>query len=307
MDIETAIREILSKDFRETLSTQVVIPETGSNKITEVRLANDKYFRVSSDPRRVPACYREKFALKKIEQEAPDLPVPRILSSGRINGYTYNVLSKLEGEPAPIAKPDSYDFGRQLAEFYIRLHQIVAYGCGYPDLDGSMFNGSWKEFVHQRIIESYRKAKNSLGARIRRKIMHLFECTPLDNRPIRLLHHDPNPRNYLVKNGILSGVVDWETSIGGDPESDYAFLLDRNSEAFQEGVLDIIRSTGQVNGYFTERSLLYAATDRLCQLDRFSEDSPLRQKLLGEIEEVLKPVRPGLKHQIFPLRYLEYD
>ncbi|GAB4331927.1 MAG: phosphotransferase family protein [Dehalococcoidia bacterium] len=50
----------------------------------------------------------------------------------------------------------------------------------------------------------------------------LLANEPTDARHA-LLHGDPNPGNYLLRDGRVAGVVDWELAAIGDPRSDLGF------------------------------------------------------------------------------------
>jgi aminoglycoside phosphotransferase (APT) family kinase protein len=88
---------------------------------------------------------------------------------------------------------------------------------------------------------------------LREGINWLVENRPLEPERLSICHNDFHPSNILVKDGIITGVLDWGQFIVGDPAMDVAFtswvtsiplkvIADFNTEHITEMYLDSYRA-----------------------------------------------------------------
>jgi aminoglycoside phosphotransferase (APT) family kinase protein len=153
----------------------------------------------------------------------PDLPLPiprpvRAGSPGQGYPWRWSIVPWLPGEDAEATPPRDLDRAAEaLGAFLVALHRPSP-----PDAPANPFRGvplrNRSEVFHaglQRLGTSVDHAE--LGGRW----ADLVE-TPDWPGPAVWLHGDTHPRNLLVDEGVLSGVVDFGDLTGGDPASDLA-------------------------------------------------------------------------------------
>lgn len=142
-------------------------------------------------------------------------PVPTVLESGKINEYTYIVLSKIEGEKlSDIFKEDLkadqnkylYLYGKALAQ----IHKL--------DID-------WKT-AKMRPINDYPKTDcySDLNDWELEVIDYLKETKPMINYNT-FIHGDFHYGNILWDNYEITGILDWEYAGKGFKEQDIAWAL----------------------------------------------------------------------------------
>jgi len=169
--------------------------------------------------------------------------VPRIHASGLFAAsgeeYYYLILDYINGDElwdsARQLTPDQQSHvGREAAHFLSDLHAIAGdrYDIGHYVPTIGMFEGSWLQ-GHRQYAESLRAALTRLDLEpatteaVAAALAHIqangdaleYQVGP------RLLHNDFHPRNIIVQNGRLAGVIDWECSQFGEPDFDLAHLV----------------------------------------------------------------------------------
>ncbi len=186
--------------------------------------------------------------LHRILRERTDVPVARIDmfdESREVIPRDFLLMQRLPGEPvsgAVRSDPDRvlYQVGKALAQ----VHAITDTRYGYLGAHRPMqpqstwvaaFDIMWNKMIDDIVACGYYSsaqadALRSLFARHR----HLFDRTVAS----RLLHMDVWAQNILVDHtGSLSGLLDWDRALWGDPEIEYAVLdyCGISTPAFWEG------------------------------------------------------------------------
>jgi len=164
-------------------------------------------------------------------------PVPTVLESGKINEYTYIVLSKIEGEKlSDIFKEDLnadkdkylYLYGQALA----KVHKL--------DID-------WKR-AKIRDINDYPNTEfyKNLDDWELNVINYLKDTKPVINYDT-FIHGDFHYGNILWNNYEITGILDWEYSGKGFKEQDIAWaLILRPGQKFMDNFNDLEKF---LNGY----------------------------------------------------------
>ena len=152
---------------------------------------------------------------------APRLPLPtptplRVGAPGRGYPFGWSVVRWLEGEPSDLAPPDA-DQGEVLAGFLAALHQPAPADAPHNPYRGSVPLASRAETFEQRCAEA-RAMHGPLSPALRQRYEEGC-ATPVD-APRSWFHGDLHGRNVLVKDGRLSGVIDWGDMAAGDPACD---------------------------------------------------------------------------------------
>jgi aminoglycoside phosphotransferase (APT) family kinase protein len=181
----------------------------------------------------------EQERLRRIEH----LPfVPRIVfcdSAGSQDKTFYEVLDMLPGidfidAVSGMTTQQQALLGQAVAAFLDELHSISGptYDIGHYIPIVAHFSGSWREGHHEywkyleqgidqvevggdgrRVIDESFQRLRSLG-----------DALVAQSGP-SLLHNDFHPKNILVDNGALSGVIDWECSQFGEPDFELCHLI----------------------------------------------------------------------------------
>ncbi len=120
--------------------------------------------------------------------------------------------------------------------------------------------------------------KTNLITRKIRNIWHKALKAPVDVRD-KWLHGDLHPRNILVKNGAIAGIIDWGDITSGDIATDLASIWMLFSE--QNIRQQAIAEYGNVSEATRLRSLGWAILFSVVLIDTGLVDNP-RHKAIGE-------------------------
>ena len=195
-----------------------------------------------------------------------DIPVPRILKSGR----NYIVMKEIKGKTLAKAKYDKKKIAAQLGTIIAKIHSRTYSKFG--DLSGRGVGKSqeinagpfekWKE-MHRAIVKNRLKYfKNTKFEHLIKPIQKYFrqnehlidyKITP------RLLHIDLNKKNILVKNSRIVGILDAEGGFIGHNEEDLM-----RTELAQFGDVFVRKSKC--------RDLFFQAYKKLIPLDKGYEE-----------------------------------
>jgi aminoglycoside phosphotransferase (APT) family kinase protein len=165
---------------------------------------------------------------------------PKIHSTGTLisygKEYEYLVADYMEGSELfsalkELTEEQSLLMGKDIACFLMNLHSVTdaSYDIGHYIPTISRYKGSWKEGHHEYI----KMLRNSLSAEHTGEniitsafdyINENIDCLEYQVGA-KLLHNDFHPRNIIVKDGRLVGVIDWECSQYGEADFELAHLF----------------------------------------------------------------------------------
>jgi aminoglycoside phosphotransferase (APT) family kinase protein len=205
------------------------------------------------------------------------LPVPAPVRVGRPGeGYPWHwsILPWLHGTPADEAEPDdaaALDLGRFLRSLHVTAP---------PDAPANPFRGVPLQARAAAVQERMQRlsAKTALpGAQVMRLWQEAL-AAPLDAAPT-WLHGDLHPRNVLMENGRISGVIDWSDMTSGDPATDLAAIWMLFSEPrARAAALD---AYGGISDVTLRRAQGWAVLFGVLLLDTGLADNP-RNAAIGE-------------------------
>lgn len=166
--------------------------------------------------------------------------------------YYWSVLPWLEGETADLAEPD----GKQAKQFgaFLRSLHTPNPNISSDDAPSNPFRGiPLRERSRQTLSVLQQLETNTpfITPSIK-QIWHDAVNAPIATEK-RWLHGDLHPRNILVKDGIISGIIDWGDITSGDVATDLAavWMLFSESKAqtlafshYGASELEIVRSKG---------------------------------------------------------------
>lgn len=167
--------------------------------------------------------------LIKVEQRwlgelAPRLPIPipavvRLGQPGCGFPWVWSLIPWMAGEAVGMGRPDEGE-GFALAQFLMALHTPAPYDAPISDCRG----GPLSTRVDLVTFRAGRLAADFdwIGA----DILPIWEAALAapNDAPPTWLHGDLHPRNVLMQDGKLSGVIDWGDMCVGDPATDLAAL-----------------------------------------------------------------------------------
>lgn len=205
------------------------------------RLGADMSVRLPSATAYASAVEKEHRWLPVLAPRLP-LPIPAPLAKGRPGaGYPdpWSVYRWLDGEPASVDGIDDLTgFATSLAAFLAALREVDPTGGPTPGQHNWYRGGSLRTYDGQT-----RRAIDALDGDIPGDSATAIWQSALraswDGRPV-WFHGDVAPGNLLVKDGVLTAVIDFGTSGVGDPSCDvviaWTMLSGESREAFRAGL-----------------------------------------------------------------------
>jgi aminoglycoside phosphotransferase (APT) family kinase protein len=197
---------------------------------------------------RLPSAARYRHQVEKEQRWLPilaprlPLPIPSPVALGRpgdIYPWHWSIYRWLEGDPAataPIA--DQPRFAHDLAQFLIALQQINVTNGPEPGPHNFFRGGSLAVYDQET-----RRALDVLGTRVDAARARPVWDTALSStwsRPPVWVHGDVSAGNLLVTRGRLAAVIDFGSSVVGDPACDLAiawtFFDAQSRRAFRDAL-----------------------------------------------------------------------
>jgi aminoglycoside phosphotransferase (APT) family kinase protein len=252
-----------------------VLPAGTDNAI--FRLGDDLAVRLSRRSGRTEPGGKELEWLPRLAPQLPlEIPVP--VAQGKPTAeypWYWDVFTWVEGETAPVERIDPVQAARDLAAFVAALQGLDRTGAppgrGIPlaerDPDFRYWltrfdGGSWVEAEWERALSA----------------------PPWDGPPV--WHHgDLDARNWLVRDGRISGVIDWGAMGVGDPSCDVMVAWKLHSSAAR----DAFRAALPTDEATWERARGWALSQAVAALAYYTpENNPT---LYREAESWLELVR----------------
>ncbi len=167
--------------------------------------------------------------------EKTSVPVARILAfdnSHDVIDHDFLLMERLPGNPLSASFfPDEKKALRQVGESLVQAHQLSSEKYGYLGEHAPMTpQPSWNEaflLMWRKLIEDVAAVGYYTSEEGDWLLSLLDEHLSLFDRKVSsgLLHMDVWGQNILVDNtGKLTGLVDWDRALWGDPEIEFAVL-----------------------------------------------------------------------------------
>lgn len=170
------------------------------------------------------------------QARALGVPVPTVVFSDTTQSEypaPYMIMRRLPGEPAFRATLTPQEQSRVLTRLgrHLRtIHSIPIAGFGYLESRDGVYVGrsaSWWSYVWEEGISRQAKLPPtllppSLAASIKRSFEHIGAESALDRGV--LLHGDYQFKNILVEDNQVTGILDFENLLVGDPVFDFCAL-----------------------------------------------------------------------------------
>jgi aminoglycoside phosphotransferase (APT) family kinase protein len=157
---------------------------------------------------------------------APELPlsIPVVVAQGRptqVYPWFWDIHTWVEGETVAVAEIDEVSAARDLARFIAALWRVDAAGAppgrgvGLAERDAELCG--WLEHFDgdPSVRDEWDRALPLVAAEWERAL-----AVPAWEGPPVWCHGDLDTRNWLVRNGRITGIVDWGEMGVGDPACD---------------------------------------------------------------------------------------
>ncbi len=249
------------RKLRECVSRHIDIPPPELERISTgkfnasfyVRVGGEEYVLRVAPPDDGVFLFYEKNMMKqepgihKILLAKTGVPVPRVVAfdeSRSVIDRDYIIMERLPGEPLSERTPPGLDeilrgVGAALSE----VHAVTSDKYGYlgehrpmqpENTWAAAFRVMWESLI--RDIEKtghYSAAECRFMERLPDKHIDVFDY----DAPASLLHMDVWAQNILADGGSLSGLLDWDRALWGDPGIEFAVLdyCGISEPAFWEG------------------------------------------------------------------------
>jgi aminoglycoside phosphotransferase (APT) family kinase protein len=191
---------------------------------------------------------RQEPGIHALLLEKTTVPIPRIIgydNSHSILDRDYLLMERLPGQPLS-AMPHANEEAvlRELGACLAQAHALTAESYGYIGEHHPMPpQNTWKEafvLMWRKLLDDVVTSGHYTDADRTRLLRLLDRYLPMFNRnaPACLLHMDIWSENILVSDtGVLTGIIDWDRALWGDPEIEFAILdyCNISQPAFWEG------------------------------------------------------------------------
>ena len=218
--------------IKDLLQSYKKVEKTPYGRFNESYFVDDKYVLRIAPSKETGMIFYEKDMIlhepvvHKIVAEKTNIPIPKILKKGEIEGRNYVIMDKLKGIPNELNIKTMFELGK-----YIRqLHDIHGNGFGYFGPNNVMgLQKTWQgafELMWKKLVNNNLKVKG-LNKYEAEQFIEIFDehkkYFDIDIKP-SLLHADLWYQNILTDNGKITGILDWDRSLWGDPGFEFAIM-----------------------------------------------------------------------------------
>jgi hygromycin-B 7''-O-kinase len=188
------------------------------------------------------------------------IPVPEIVQTSQ----ALLLMTRLPGRPARFSDVDPVSVSRQLGALLRELHTITFESFGYIETRVTSPEASNVDYMRRRAERRVRSGPPALREALARYFADGEDAFAGCEQAV-LCHNDAHDANVLVEDGRITGLLDWENAVAGDPILDlakaYAFSDGRSEETLEA----LIEGYGPLGPDWREAFDLYV-TDHLLEL-----------------------------------------
>jgi aminoglycoside phosphotransferase (APT) family kinase protein len=233
------------------------------------RLGEQLKIRLPTAARYVPQITKEAYWLPILAQYLP-LPVPQPVALGHPEfeyPFPWAIYHWLHGSIASHDQIEDLDqFAKSLADFLRSLHHAPtehgSYGHAPTTGPDNFYRGGCLKIYHQEMLKCLRRLKSDVDIHRLRSLWEQAVDSPWEE-PDVWIHGDFTHTNLLVKNGCLSGVIDFGLSATGDPACDlviaWTFLTHSSRKVFRQSLKADDQTWYRAQGWALWKSVLTMA------------------------------------------------
>ena len=205
-----------------------------NSRVTDYLIDQNRTFRVSN---------RTLDELVKQDRVKHITFVPKIHLTGEFDvlgeKYYYLMMDYVQGKDlwsvvTELTDEQKIAIGKEIANFLGELHEISGetYDIGHYIPTIANCKKSWKD-GHIEYVELLQKQVHELdlepksrdvAAKAFRYIYENIDCLDYQNGA-KLLHNDLHPKNIIISDGKLAGIIDWECSQFGEADFELSHLF----------------------------------------------------------------------------------
>jgi aminoglycoside phosphotransferase (APT) family kinase protein len=258
---EPLVRRLLAEQFPEWADRRLRRVEPAGTVNAIFRLGGDLAVRLA---RRKGPAEPGSTEIDWLPRLAPLLPVeiPVPVAQGRPSGeypWFWDVFTWVDGETAPVDEIDPVQAARDLAAFVAALQRIdptsAPPGRGIPLAERDEATRQWL-------------ARFDGDPRATAEWERALAAPPWDGPPV--WHHgDLDVRNWLVRDGRITGVIDWGAMGVGDPACDVMVAWKLHSSAAR----DAFRETLPTDDATWERARGWAVSQAVAALSYYTPEN----------------------------------
>ena len=167
---------------------------------------------------------RSEPEIHRLVNEHTDVPAPAVVHhdfSRQVIDRDFLIMEYLPGGSGPFDKSELGDYVRQ-------LHDIRGHRYGYPDREapmGEVWTELFRRYVEMIFDDCLRAG--AIDEAEHRRFLSLYDerwDAMTDEVEPCLLHLDLWSANILAQNGRITGILDFDRGLYGDPELEFAVL-----------------------------------------------------------------------------------
>lgn len=176
-----------------------------------------------------PGFEGEQWALKQCSKK--DIPVPEILAFGTVqtklpHPCQYLLVERIPGKPLKeqlyLRREEIKSYYKEAGYLLSRIHTIRTESFGPLKSGGKGSFNSWKEFLLRHVnkgILDYLLEMKIISEGLKERILQVFnsEKAYLELKSPVLLHGDFSNAHIFIDKGKISGIIDLEDCVSGDP------------------------------------------------------------------------------------------
>ena len=286
VDVDVAVvRRLVAEQLPRwaELPLEPVLPWGTDNAL--YRLGSELVIRLPRTPRTVGTLEKERTWLPRL---APHLPVavPVPVAEGAPGAgypFTWSVYTWIEGENAtPERVGDQHVLARDLARFIAALQRIDTAGTPSP---GTHNFGRGEPLANRDAPARAALAQLEIAGAA--EVWDDALAAPVWSEAPVWLHGDLDSRNVLVREGRLSGVLDWGAAGVGDPAADVMVAW----KLFDADARETFRAALAVDDATWTRARGWALSQAVIALAYYTEET--NAVLVGEARRWLAEVLPS--------------
>jgi aminoglycoside phosphotransferase (APT) family kinase protein len=258
---EPLVRRLLAEQFPEWAELPLHRIEPSGTVNAIFRLGDELSVRL---PRREGPTEPGSVELEWLPKLAPHLPVevPLPLAQGRPGAefpWFWEIHAWVDGETVPVEQIDAIQAARDLAALVAALQRVDPVGA--PPGRGIPLAARDEQM-------RYWWARFDGDPRAREAWQRALAAPPWDGPPV--WHHgDLDCRNWLVRNGRISGVIDWSSMGAGDPACDVMVAWKLHSAAAR----DAFRAALPTDDGTWERARGWAVSQAVAALSYYTPEN----------------------------------
>ncbi len=242
----------------------------------------------------------------RLAKEKAKIPVPEVFyydSSRSLCDADYFFMEKLDGESLYTLKgnglvQEKYDeIVRETGKLNREINRIEGSSFGYfgqPEKQGSCWKETFLAMIEE-VLADGEKIEISIGMEYDavRKLLQKAAFSLEEIKTPVFVHWDLWDGNVFVRDGKVSGIIDFERSLWGDPLMEYFFRRNARCNAFMEGYGEDLRKDSPVRALLYDM-YLYLIMVIETKYRKYTDDSQYNyaiKELASAVDELTKIVQ----------------